>query len=104
MSKMVSARIPDALFAQGCAQLEELGASQTQLIRAAFDYLLKERALPSSSSREEGTTRRALSPEQRRSLERKLASCRLGVSIPSEVAYDKEMAHRGREAKYEAVS
>ena len=102
MSKMVSARIPDALFAQGCAQLEELGASQTQ--RAAFDYLLKERALPSSSSREEGTTRRALSPEQRRSLERKLASCRLGVSIPSEVAYDKEMAHRGREAKYEAVS
>lgn len=104
MSKMVSARIPDALFDRGCAQLEELGASQTQLIRAAFDYLLEERSLPRSPHKEKKAARRKLSDAQRRALGQKLASCRLDVRIPSDVAYDKETAHRAREAKYEAVS
>lgn len=104
MSKMVSARIPDALFAQGCAQLEELGATQTQLVKAAFDYLLQERSLPRPLREKKEAVQRRLSTEQRASLERKLASCQLDISIPSDVGYDKEIAHQGRKAKYEAVS
>mgnify|MGYP001092759146 CR=1 FL=1 len=46
MSKMVSARIPDALFDQGSAQLEDLGVTPSELIKAAYEYVVKERALP----------------------------------------------------------
>ena len=94
MSKMVSARIPDALFDQGCARLEELGATQTQLVKAAFDYLLEERSI----------TRRRLTKEQKRALAAKLASCQLDIDIPTDVAYAKKAAHQMREAKYEVVS
>lgn len=104
MSRMVSARIPDALFDQGCARLEELGATQTQLVKAAFDYLLAERSLPHSPSNKKKAVRKELSPEQRQLLAAKLSSCQLGIDIPSDVAYAKKAAHQAREAKYEAVS
>ncbi|MFR0868674.1 MAG: hypothetical protein ACLSGS_06500 [Adlercreutzia sp.] len=102
MSKMVSARIPDALFDQGCARLEELGATQTQLVKAAFDYLLEERS-PRRLLACAGDYRRRLA-EQRQVLAAKLASCQLDIDIPTDVAYAKETAHQMREAKYEAVS
>lgn len=104
MSKMVSARISDALFDQGCAQLEELGATQTQLIKAAFDYLIEERSLPQPPRKKRSAVRRSLSEGQRSLLVGKLASCQLDVHIPSEVEYDKSIARRAREAKYEIVS
>lgn len=68
MSKMVSARIPDALFDQGCARLEELGATQTQLVKAAFDYLLEERSLPQVSRKKRAVARRRLTKEQKQTL------------------------------------
>lgn len=104
MSKMVSARIPDALYDQGCVQLEQLGATQTQLVRAAFDYLLCNRSLPPTSGAAQGKKKRALSKEQRDSLASRLAACRLDIRIPSDVAYDKEVIHKAREAKHEALS
>ena len=103
MSKMASARIPDALFDQGCARLEELGATQTQLVKAAFDYLLEERSLPQASRKKKAITRR-LTKEQKQALAAKLASCQLDIDIPADVAYAKEAAHQMREAKYEVVS
>ncbi len=36
MSKMVSARIPDALFDQGSAQLEDLGVTPSELINGCL--------------------------------------------------------------------
>lgn len=104
MSKMVSARIPDALYDQGCAQLEQLGATQTQLVKAAFDYLLRNRSLPPTSGATQGKKKRALTKEQRDSLAARLAACRLDVRIPGDVAYDKEVIRRAREAKHEALS
>lgn len=104
MSKMVSARIPDALFDQGCAQLEELGATQTQLIKAAFDYLIEERSLPQPPRKKRAVARRCLTKKQKQTLAAKLASCQLDIDIPTDVAYAKETAHQMREAKYEAVS
>lgn len=103
MSKMVSARIPDALYDQGCVQLEQLGATQTQLVRAAFDYLLCNRSLPPTSGAAQGK-KRALSKEQRDSLASRLAACRLDIRIPNDVAYDKEVIHKAREAKHETLS
>ena len=104
MSKMVSARIPDALFDQGCARLEELGATQTQLVKAAFDYLLDERSLPQVSRKKRAVTRRRLTKEQKQALAAKLTSCQLDIDIPTDVAYAKKAAHQMREAKYEVVS
>jgi len=40
MSKMISARIPDALYSQASIQLASLGASTSDLVNAAFEYVL----------------------------------------------------------------
>ena len=48
MSKMISARIPDALYSQASIQLASLGASTSDLVNAAFEYVLEEHALPTA--------------------------------------------------------
>jgi len=46
MDVVVTARVPSELRNQGNKVLVELGATQTQLINAAYTYLIKERKLP----------------------------------------------------------
>ena len=48
MSKMISARIPDALYSQASIQLASLEASTSDLVNAAFEYVLEEHALPTA--------------------------------------------------------
>ena len=46
MDATVSARIPVEVKKQGDALLREIGSSATELINAAYDYLLKTKSLP----------------------------------------------------------
>lgn len=66
------------------------GATQTQLVKAAFDYLLEERSLPQVSRKKRAVARRRLTKEQKQTLAAKLASCQLDIDIPTDVAYAKE--------------
>lgn len=102
MSKMVTARVPDALFEQGSIQLRSLGATPSELVKAAFEYLLSERALPQGGAcapRE----RRELSAEQTERLREALRACSLDLDIPADVAHDKRIAHEVR-SRHEALA
>lgn len=103
MSKMVSARIPDAVYDQACAQLTELGSCPTELINAAFEYVLQERRIPKSKAAPKAQ-RRKLSEGDRARLQQMLAACTLDTSIPSDVAHDKMTIAKAKAAKYEALA
>ncbi len=102
MSKMVSARIPDALFDQGSAQLEDLGVTPSELIKAAYEYVVKERALPQQVR--PISQKRKLSKQQLQALRAKLSACSLDLDIPADVSYDKSLIREAKAAHYEALA
>ncbi|WP_165252595.1 hypothetical protein [Adlercreutzia sp. ZJ304] len=104
MSKMVSARIPDALYEQGSIQLEKLGSSPSALVNAAFEYLVAEHSLPLSGHKGKVNKKRTLSKKETARLKAAFQACSLNIDIPSSVAYDKNLAHEVRRGKYETLA
>lgn len=102
MSKMVSARIPDALFEQGSMQLKALGATTSELVNAAFEYLLREGALPTRAPQKD--SRRSLSRDEGEALARALRACSLDLDISSDIASDKAIIQSERTRRYEALA
>ena len=49
MNAMVSARVPVEIKRQGDAKLREMGSSVTELVNAAYGYVIKHGALPGQS-------------------------------------------------------
>ena len=103
MSKMISARVPDAVYEQALSQLDRLGANPSDLVNAAFEYLVEERALPKPSTAKAVKTR-ALSREQRHKLSSFFRSCTIEVAMPTDVSYDKRVIAEAKGAKYEALA
>lgn len=106
MSKMVSARVPDAIYDQVSAQLAELGSSPSELVNSAFEYVLQEKKLPSVPQAEPKKQVRKLSQEQRARLKRFFDRCTLDptVKIPSDIEHDKRMLAEALREKYEALA
>ena len=50
MDAMVTARVPVEIKKQGDDILKEIGSSATELVNAAYDYLLKNKALPETQA------------------------------------------------------
>lgn len=46
MDPVVTARVPAGVKKRGVAVLGEIGSSTTELVNAAFDYVIQERKLP----------------------------------------------------------
>ena len=65
MNPVVTARVPEGVRARGVDVLREIGSSTSELVNAAFEYVIKERKLPRPQPRTtDGADARALSPEQ----------------------------------------
>lgn len=103
MSKMVSARIPSALYEQASSQLADMGSSPTALVKAACEYLLEEHELPTPAKRMAAGTKRNLSAQQRKQLRQKLDACTLHPSIPVDLPYDKQTIADAKSAKHAAL-
>lgn len=101
MSKMISARIPDAIYSQACLQLESLGATTSDLVNAAFEYLIKERSLPGAKKSAPKRDKRVLPEEERLFLKAFFDDCTLGIDMPDDIAADKRYAREMRASKYE---
>ena len=104
MSKMVSARVPDAVYEQACAQLADLGSSPTELINAAFEYVVQERRIPKSAANRKKARDRKLTTSERKCMSGRLAACTLDVDIPADVSADKKALADARVAKHEALA
>lgn len=101
MSKMISARVPDALYEQGGIELRRLGCSVSELVNSAYEYLLAEHRLPEKQRPQSNV--RALADEQRATLAKSLSACTLGIRIPSDTAYDKAAIHEERARRHETL-
>ncbi len=104
MSKMVSARVPDAVFEQASVTLQQLGATTSELVTAASEYVLQEKQLPVSGSKAAANETRKLSAQKARQIASALQACTLNIDVPSETSYDKTVAAAERSAKYEALA
>lgn len=104
MSRMVSARVPDAIYDQASIQLDEMGSSPSELINAAFEYLLREKSLPESAERADAGKRRVLTKGREATLRHAFGACRLKIDIPSDVSYDKRVVSEARSSKHAALA
>lgn len=104
MSKMVSARIPDAVYDQALDQLQRLGATPTELIKCAFDYLLQNNSLPSAQPKDASLSHTFEDASKRAFLHKFFRKCMLEVDIPTNIEYDKQTATEAKAAKYEAFA
>lgn len=102
MSRMISARIPDSIYEQGLLQLKSLGMTPSQLINAAFEYLLSENSLPQVSNKENKS--RTLSKKDHAHLKNAFRACTVDVNMPSDIAYDKRTARESRAARHENLA
>lgn len=102
MSKMVTARVPDAIYESACNTLHEIGSSPSELINAAFEFVLKEGALPSRQAAPKRPRR--LNKKQKAKLRQLFATCTLGVDSVDDVEDDKRIAREARAGKYEALA
>lgn len=104
MSKMVSARIPDALYSQVSMQLSSLGVTTSDLMNAAFEYVLEKNALPTAHQPKDGQKRRALSKDQRQLIKNVFENCMLDIDIPDDIESDKRYVHTVKAGKYEDIA
>lgn len=85
MDAIVSARVPVAVKERGNTALRELGATPSQLINAAYEYVLAERKLPKTREplRVEDGRIRELSPQQQEKICTSLAAMYIGPAYDS---------------------
>ena len=86
MDAIVSARVPVALKERGNGILRDIGCTPTQLINAAYQYLLSEHELPKPRDPLEGMkgTKRELTDQQREKIRRSLQAMYVGPPATDE--------------------
>ena len=104
MDAFVSARVPVEIKDKVAKRLRGIGATQTDLVNAAFAYVLDTGELP-RARKDTPTGARSLSVEQAQTVKRWLAETTYPVP---ESAWEgksyKEILDEGRQADYEALS
>ena len=100
MDAIVSARVPVAVKERGNATLRELGATPSQLINAAYEFVLAERKLPKAHEpiRAEDGCNRALTPQQREKIQASLAAMYVGPN--SDTRSFKDRLNEARDERY----
>lgn len=104
MSKMVSARIPDALYSQASIQLASLGVTTSDLVNAAFEYVLEKHALPTAHQPEGEQKKRVLSKDQKKLINGMFENCMLDLDISDDLKADKQYVQAVRANKYEDIA
>ena len=86
MDAIVSARVPIALKERGNGILHDSGSTPTQLINAAYQFVLAEHELPKPHDPLEGMrgTKRELTDEQKEKVRRSLKAMYVGPSATDE--------------------
>lgn len=99
MDAIVTARVPIELKDQGNHILKSIGSSPTQLVNAAYRYLLQEKKLPTANttlSQLEGTHRK-LSEDQAKKIIDSLNAMKLGNLDGSDI---KTQLNAARDKRY----
>lgn len=102
MDAIVTARIPVEVKEQGNSILREIGSTPTELINAAYNYVLNHHELPiqRKRSKEGSSARQALSDAQRSKIAASLKAMYVGDPMSSQNASFKEMLNEARDERY----
>lgn len=105
MDAMVTARVPVEIKKQGDVILKEIGSSATELVNAAYDYLLKNKALPKAQAPTPAkVTRKVLRGKELDEFKAFWSKCK----VPAIEGYDgtnfKEMLGKLREERDESIN
>ena len=103
MSTMVSARIPSDVYARGIKKLKGIDSSVTDLVRAAFDYVISTEKLPAEENVKVKPGKRNFSKEQALEFNSLFYGSSHPLNLPEDFDYKKELAE-GLEVEYEALS
>lgn len=107
MDAIVTARVPKEIKNQVADILSDIGASPTQLINAAYAYVLRERKLPFPDIEHEktGTVRREPTPEEAREFAALIGAFPLPTPKGGWDTRDyREILSEGKHAEYEALT
>lgn len=106
MDEIVTSRVPSEVRRQGSAILKKIGATQTQLVNSAYDYLIQHECLPTDAIEQlPKPGHRTLTPEMREELTRFLSESTVQVpeSFWGERTY-KDILEAGRRADYASLA
>lgn len=105
MDSIVTARVPSEIKEQGNDVLRAIGATPTQLVNAAYEYVLAYGKLPRMSAGDSDPATRALSAEQKKLLRSFVAESTYAVpeSYWGDKSY-KDLIEEGRRLDYEALA
>ncbi len=100
MDAIVSARVPVAVKERGNATLRELGATPSQLINAAYEFVLAERRLPKAHEpfHTAGARDRALTQQQIEKIRTALEAMHVGPAA-NDVPFEKQLS-KARDERY----
>ncbi len=103
MHAIVTARVPAGIKEQGRVALEKIGSTPTELINAAYEYVLAKGELPSAGKTLPTNVheKRVLTAEQREELHSRIKK----TTFPIPASYwegktDKQLLREAREDKY----
>lgn len=103
MDAIVTARVPSGIKEQGRIALEKIGATPTDLVNAAYRYVLEEGKLPQTQEPafRNATKPRKLSATQKRKLARQLKETTFAVPASFwKDRTDRELLEQALEEKY----
>lgn len=92
MSTMVSARIPSDVYARGVKKLKQIDANVTDLVRAAFDYVISTERLPAEESVVVKPGMRSLSKEQTIEFNALFYGSTQPLNLPEDFDYKNELS------------
>ena len=106
VDSIVTARVPAEIKKQGNAVLREIGSTPTELVNAAYRYVLKERELPKEASPLAGLAgqHRILSPEQKERVRNRVRRTTLNAPADWGSKSFKELLAEARDERYARLS
>ena len=99
---IVTARVPAEIKEQGNKVLKKIGSTPTELVNAAYMYVLERKELPqiTPTLEELRNKRRTLTPEQKEKVQKRMQETKLRAPAEWETTSFKELLDQAREERY----
>lgn len=99
MNPVVTARVPEGIRSRGVDVLREIGATTSELVNAAFTYVIQERELPRPRANASGKNR-TLNEQQCKQLEGFMDAVRIDIPDSWSDASFEELLDQAAEERY----
>jgi antitoxin component of RelBE/YafQ-DinJ toxin-antitoxin module len=103
MSTMVSARIPNDVYERGVKKLKHIDSNVSDLVRAAFEYVIESEKLPSENNIPIKPGKKELVGKEARKFNQMFSLEEETLNLPENFDFKEELS-KGMKDNYEALS